>query len=302
MGHCLNLSPRNVLASVPMAKVLSVSSQVVYGHVGNSVTAFVMQRLGHEVWSVPTIVLSNRPDYKAAAGLRIPPADIDAMLEAGLANGWVAQADAVMTGYLPSAEHVELCARWVSRLKSLRPQLVYLCDPVLGDEPGGMYIDPAAAAALRDMLLPLADIATPNRFELGWLTGRDVSRIETAMVAARTLNVPTVLATSLQDVEQKQLTNLVLCNGAIHVTTVARTPTLAHGTGDFIAAAFMARLLDGENLADALSFATSATEVAISASYGADELLLIPSQDRWTKASPARLSPSSHLKSILQDQ
>lgn len=285
-----------------MAKVLSVSSQVVYGHVGNSVTAFVMQRLGHEVWSVPAIVLSNRPDYRAVAGLRIPPADIDAMLEAGLDNGWLSQADAIMTGYLPSAEHVKLCARWVSRLKSLRPQLVYLCDPVLGDEPGGMYIDPSAAAAVRDLLLPLADIATPNRFELGWLTGRDVSRIETAMVATRALKVPTVLATSLPDAEQKQLTNLVLCSDAIHVTTVSCVSTFAHGTGDFIAAAFMARLLDGESLGDALSFATSATEMAIAASDGADELLLIPSQDLWTKASPARLSPSHHLRSILQEQ
>ena len=35
--------------------VLSIQSQVVYGHVGNSAAAFVLQRQGHAVWQVPTI-------------------------------------------------------------------------------------------------------------------------------------------------------------------------------------------------------------------------------------------------------
>ena len=57
-----------------MAKVLSISSQVVYGHIGNSAAAFVLQRMGHDVMAVPTIILSNRPGYKAIQGERAGPA------------------------------------------------------------------------------------------------------------------------------------------------------------------------------------------------------------------------------------
>ncbi len=47
--------------------------------------------------------------------------------------------------------------------------------PIIGDEPAGIYVDEAAASAVRDQLVPLADIVTPNAFELGWLSGRAIS-------------------------------------------------------------------------------------------------------------------------------
>ena len=50
--------------------VLSIQSQVVYGHVGNSAAAFVLQRQGHAVWQVPTVLFSNhlgKPSYRGRA-------------------------------------------------------------------------------------------------------------------------------------------------------------------------------------------------------------------------------------------
>jgi pyridoxine kinase len=47
--------------------VLTMQSQVVYGHVGNSAASFVLQRLGHDVWQVPTVLYSNhlgKPTFK----------------------------------------------------------------------------------------------------------------------------------------------------------------------------------------------------------------------------------------------
>src|SRR5271165_3382617 len=99
-----------------MAKVLAISSQVVHGHVGNSSAAFVLQRIGHDILAVPTILLSNRPGYKALAGERIDPEKLNQILEALQSNGWLACVDAVATGYLPSPQHVELCAHWVARV------------------------------------------------------------------------------------------------------------------------------------------------------------------------------------------
>lgn len=268
-----------------MARVLSISSQVAYGHVGNSVTAFLLQRLGHEVFSVPTVILSNRPDYPAVGGIRIASDVIEEMLEAGLANGWLNGIDAIMTGYLPSPAHVELAARWVERLKADCPGLYFLCDPVLGDEPGGIYIDEAAACTVRDRLLGLADLTTPNRFELGWLTSRRIETAGDAIAAAHALRVPAVIATSAPAPDGR-LANLLVEGVSVCATGVTRRALTAHGTGDFLAAALLARLLDGSSLRDALGFATAAMEAAIAATGDAGELALISSQSEWASAAP----------------
>ena len=176
-----------------MAKVLSVSSQVVYGHVGNSTAAFVLQRMGHEVLSLPTVLLSNRPGYGAIAGEPVSPAKLDAMLGALWSNGWLAGVDAILTGYIPTAEHAVLCERWI---KALDRNALYVCDPIVGDEPGGVYIREDAACAIREKLVPLADVLTPNLFELGWLTGRAVADAGGAVEAARSLWKPDVIVTS----------------------------------------------------------------------------------------------------------
>jgi pyridoxine kinase len=211
------------------------------------------------------------------------------MLEAGLANGWLDDLDVVMSGYLPSAAHAELCAHWVARLKERNPAILYLCDPVLGDEPGGVYIEAEAAEAVRDKLVPLADIVTPNRFELSWLTGRDISTPQDAVTATQMLGRPVVLATSAPGLLPDCLSNLILMNGEAMFTNVPRRQVLAHGTGDFIAAAFLAHLLDGRSESEALALASAAMEITIEASDGLGELALIDSQEQWSRAAPAAL-------------
>ena len=128
-----------------MAKVLSISSQVVYGHVGNSTAAFVLQRMGHEGSWLPTVLLSNRPGYKAIAAEPIDAAKLTAMLGAAWSNGWLAGVDAILTGYIPTAAHAALCERWIGALDG---NGLYVCDPVIGDEPGGIYIRAEAALAI----------------------------------------------------------------------------------------------------------------------------------------------------------
>ena len=48
-----------------MARILAISSQVVRGHVGLSAIVPALQRLGHEVLPIPTIILSNHPGHPA---------------------------------------------------------------------------------------------------------------------------------------------------------------------------------------------------------------------------------------------
>ena len=54
--------------------VLSVQSHVAYGHAGNSAAVFPLQRLGHEVWPVPTVAFSNHTGYGAWRGPVLPQA------------------------------------------------------------------------------------------------------------------------------------------------------------------------------------------------------------------------------------
>ncbi len=268
-----------------MPVILSLSSQVAHGHVGHSATVFIWQRLGIEVIALPTILLSNRPDYPHRAGERIAPEFLEKMLEAIETNGWLGGVDAVFTGYLPSSEHVSFAARLVRKLKARTPELLYCCDPILGDEPGGLYIAEEAAQAMRDELLPLTDLLTPNRFELGWLTGVSVASRADAVAAAAGLG-RMVLATSGPGDRDGDLVNLLTADGQAWEAVVARREAVPHGTGDVMAALFLAQILRLQPAASALALTTGGLEAIIEASEGREELDLVGSQDLWAVPPP----------------
>lgn len=273
-----------------MPIILSLSSQVAHGHVGHSAGVFAWQRLGLEVVALPTVLLSNRPDLPRKAGERVRPELLGEMVEALAANGRLGQVDAVFTGYLPSTAHAELAARIVARLKSANPAMLYCCDPILGDEPDGLYVAEEAARTVRDLLLPLADMVTPNRFELGWLTGRSVASAEDAVAAARSL-APMVLATSSPAGEGGKLANLLVTRDEAWRTLVAKRDAAPHGTGDLMAALFLAHMLRLRRPLEALALTTAGIEAVIEASAGAEELRLIESQDAWAAAPPWPVEP-----------
>jgi pyridoxine kinase len=268
-----------------MPTILSLSSQVAHGHVGHSAAVFIWQRLGIDVIALPTIILSNRPDLPHRAGEHVRPELLGEIVAAIEANGRLGGIDAVFTGYLPSAEHVTLAADLVERLRLKKPGLLYCCDPILGDEPDGLYIAESAAEALRAKLLPLADIVTPNRFELGWLAAREIASGADALAAARALG-GIVLATSSPAGSESELANLLLSDGRAWQAMVERREDVPHGTGDALAALFLGFLLRSRTAPDALSLATGSLEAIIAASEGMDELNLIASQDAWAIPAP----------------
>ena len=274
-----------------MAKVLSISSQVVYGHVGNSTAAFVLQRMGHEVLSVPTVLLSNRPGYKEIAGEPIDAAKLDAMLGAAWSNGWLAGVDAILTGYIPTAAHAALCEKWI---KALGHGALYVCDPIIGDEPTGVYIREEAALAIREKLMPLASVLTPNLFELGWLSGRAIGGGAAAVDAARSLRRPAVIVTSAPAGAPDRLANLLVEPSRTAACVCPRETVDAHGTGDFLAAIFLAHRLNGLSNSEALQAAVAAMDHVLAASRGRGELALVETQAEWARQPPP-LAPLAQL-------
>ena len=264
-----------------MARVLAISSQVVRGHVGNSAAAFALQRLGHDVWMLPTVILSNHPGHAHVAGTRIAPEALGQMIKALAGNGWLGEIDAVLTGYLPTAEHVEFAVAAIAAVKAARRKALVVVDPVLGDDPGGLYVDEAAAIAVRARLLPLADCLTPNRFELEWLSGMPVTGQHSAQAAAAVLGPQQVLATSIPGAVAGKLLN-VLWRANVSVTAeVAALKRVPHGTGDLLAALYLAQVLHGQAPEAALRLAVDGVAAVIKASISRDELNLTGTQDLW---------------------
>jgi len=257
-----------------MSIVLCLSSQVARGYIGGTAARIALSRMGHDCWLLPTVILSNHPGYTRFAGEQVPPGRLRAMIEALEANGWLGDIDAVITGYMPSLEHVELAARTVEQVRQVNSDLIYMCDPILGDDPGGLYLDEAIATAVRDQLVPLAGIATPNRFELEWLSGESSKRAKTASGPARALGPATMLVTSLTGDDPKSMVNLVTDGSGMWQTIIPKRKSAPHGVGDLCAALFLGAVLNGLGPKEALGHATAGVEAALGMSKGTDELQL----------------------------
>jgi pyridoxine kinase len=273
-----------------MARVLALSSHVAFGTVGLAVTVPALQALGHETVVLPTIVLSNHPGYARFSGEQIAPATLQQIIDSLEANGWLSGVDAILTGYLPSAAHVDLAGKLVARIRAANPAAYFVCDPILGDEPGGLYLDEPAAAAIRDRLLPQCNLATPNRFELSWLVDAPVESMAEAVAAARALAVPAVLATSVP-ADAGNLASLVVWAEEAFACQVSRRADAPHGAGDLIAALLLGHLLNRRDAVSALACAAAAVADSIGASAGQDELSLAGAGSMWAHAQPLPTAP-----------
>lgn len=257
--------------------ILAISSQVARGSVGLSVITPALQMLGATVIALPTVLLSNHPGHGAFAGRRTEVDLLSQMRRALDDNGWLDTIDTVLSGYLSSAAHVEFVAETVALVRRTRQACRYICDPVLGDDPKGLYIEAPAAAAIRDRLLALADVVLPNRFELAWLSGGPADTVADAVAAARQLAPPQVIATSIPT-GSGSLATLAVTRTTAVACSVERRRGVANGTGDLLSA-FIA---GGWSLGRAVA----AIDAVITASAGHDELQLAQSRAAWIETAP----------------
>ncbi|MBY8916377.1 pyridoxal kinase PdxY [Nitratireductor sp. L1-7-SE] len=255
--------------------VIVISSHVARGSVGNRAAVFTLEALGFPVWAVPTVILPWHPGHGPATRI-VPEPDQFARFMNDLENApWLSEVSAVLTGYLGNPEQAEAIAGLVETLKASNPAARYVCDPVLGDR-GGLYVPEATAAAIRDRLLPLADIATPNRYELAWLTGIDIDGTETAIRAARKAPPADVMVTSAPASSADRLANLLVSETEILRAAHDSIPKAPNGTGDLTAALYLARLLAGEAREEALAKTTGSVVTILNRATerGSDELML----------------------------
>ena len=246
--------------------VLSISSQVAYGPVGNSAAVPALQAAGFTVAQVPTIILSNHPGLGKPSGVKLPAAELEAILKSLEGLGVLDRCVGVMTGYFASPDQISIAASFIGRMKEKNESLYVLVDPVLGDG-DSLYVSSEVATAIRDELLPLASCITPNRFELGWLAGKSVSNKRDAIDAATGLPCREVLATSIP-LDANNLATLAIAAGECAETVSPLKSSVPHGTGDFLAGLYLSARLNGYASHEALKLATAILESAIARSLG----------------------------------
>lgn len=242
-------------------QVISIQSQVVHGHVGNSAAVYPLQAAGFEVAAVPTTLLSNHPHYPTMRG-RVLEADLVADLLLGVEERQLPQqAAAILTGYMGSVGNASVVVDFLRRARRLNPDFVLICDPVIGDDDLGVFVEAGLIERFRDELTPMADIVTPNQFELGRLVGERPDTVEGLRAAADQLSrrgTGRVVVTGcvLTDTRVGEVETVAIEGKRVQRTSIPRLPIRPSGTGDLFTAFMTTWLLKGASLAGAAERAT----------------------------------------------
>ncbi len=174
---------------------------------------------------------------------------------------------AVKTGMLFSAEIIRVVAGFFKKQK--RPPLVV--DPVMVSTSGAALLLPTAIKIVRDRLLPLAVLVTPNLDETEILTGHTISSIEDMRAAARDIHERFGCAALVKGGHLRGL------HDAVDIFFDGRTELLlsapfikgvsTHGTGCTYSAAITAALALGHDLPHAVEVGKRHVTAAIMQSY-----------------------------------
>lgn len=276
-----------------MKNILAIQSHVVFGHAGNSAAEFPMRRLGANVWSLNTVQFSNHTQYGKWTGSVMPASHLSEIVQ-GIADiGQLQRCDAVLSGYLGSAEQGEHILSIVSQVKAANPQAKYFCDPVMGHPEKGCIVAPGVAEFHTRYAMPASDIIAPNLIELEILSGHAVNSVDEAVATARELIAqgPEIvlvkhLARAAYQQDRFEML-LVTADEAWHIHRPLvdfgdRQPV---GVGDVTSGLLLVKLLQGATLREALEHVTAAVYdvMVVTHKMGEYELQLVAAQEGIAK-------------------
>lgn len=258
--------------------IIVVNSLVARGAVGGRAGLFVLERMGFSVWFVPTVGLPWHPGHGPVTRVVPDPAGFAAVLADLAGSPRLGEVGAVLAGYLGHAGQAEPVGRLVDAVRAASPAAIFLCDPVIGDH-DGLFQPEAVAEAIRNHLVPRADMAAPNRYELGWLAGASPADNTALATAARGLGLRETIVTSAF-APAGEIGNLAVTETEAVLVAHPVLPDAPHGTGDLLTALYLGHRLDGLSPAEALERAASTTLrlIGIARETGADELPLTAGQ------------------------
>lgn len=248
------------LAERRLPRVFAVHDMSGYGKCALTTVIPVVSACGAEVCPVPTALLSANTYFENFTMLDFTPH------MAGYIRHWAelgVEADAVYSGFLGSAEQIEIIEEIIARF---RPGAV-IVDPVMGDE-GRIYktYTPEMCEKMK-RLCASADVVTPNLTEAFFLCEEayDPERTapeQTERLARRvaSLGAKKVVLTGVE--RGNSLANCVF-DGGYSEYAVARLPFRMDGTGDLFASVLTGGIVTGADFFESVRAASDFTRFAM---------------------------------------
>ena len=274
-------------------RVLSIQSHVAFGYAGNKAAVFPMQKIGIDVSPIYTVQLSNHTQYDVFKGSFFSADDIENIITGMSENDFLHQHDAVLSGYIGDVKVAKIIANTVKNIKSQNKDALYCCDPVFGDfydyqDKGSIFATAEHPNMFLEHLLPLADIITPNLFELSVLSNThitDTNSLENACKKLIKLNnnpKQIIVVTSTSFTKGKTGIAVYHNEELVHVeTSKYKVQPKVSGSGDITAAMFLCYILKGFEIEQSITKVISALDgiFKTTSELNTPELALIQAQE-----------------------
>lgn len=230
--------------------MLRLQSHVVHGYVGNKSATFPLQLHGFEVDAINSVQFSNHTGYKVFKGQVLNETQLTEVFDGLLQNQLEDKYSHLLTGYIGDETFLRRVGSILKTLRKANPNLMYLCDPVMGDD-GFMYVPKELLPIYRDEIVPLSNITTPNQYEAELLTGKKIITEQDVWNACEWFHEKSVSTVALSSTDlggdNKLLAFLShkVSNGEKHEKYKMVIPKQGGGvrftgTGDLFAALFLA--------------------------------------------------------------
>lgn len=234
-------------------KIISIQSKVVYGYVGSNIAELAIQLHGLDVISFPTVLLSAHTGHQPVHGKAVGKSLLDDLMVGIEDISVIKDASCIITGYIGSEEIIQSASDFVQRTKREYPDKFYICDPVMGDMDGGLYLPENVANKLIETLIAHCDILTPNHFETEYILKSKITTINTLLELVKKselLNNKTLIVTScnLEDTPADQLETIVVSNGKAERILSPKIPIDTTGTGDLFTSILASQLTIGKDV------------------------------------------------------
>ena len=218
---------------------------------GAGIQADIKTMTANGVFAASAVTALTAQNTTGVAGiLEVTPAFLGQQLDCILTDIFP---DAVKIGMVSSSALISMIADKLTAYKA--PHIVL--DPVMVATSGAKLISDDAVAALREMLIPIAEVITPNIPEAEVLTGREIRTEQDMETAAQEICSSYGCAVLLKGGHQRNDANDYLCTA--HGGTWFRGQRIdnpnTHGTGCTLSSAIASNLAKGRTLEEAVEWA-----------------------------------------------
>jgi len=234
--------------------ILSIQSHVVYGYVGNKAATYPLQYMGYDVWPVNTVQFSNHTGYGKWQGEIFTAEHIKNVVQGIFDIGQAGNCKAILSGYMGSKAICEAVEAVVQQFKSYDKDIIYLCDPVIGNN--NCFVKPEVLDFFKQKLK--ADIITPSQYEAEVLSDIKITDVASLRKVAdyfhnRGTKIVIVTGVSLSDIDAP------ICvfvsdkkNQYLVSTQEYKFPAPVNGTGDLLSSLYLGHYLKTQDIGLAL--------------------------------------------------